>query len=227
MLQLKPEECRVLGTLIEKAQTTPNQYPLTLNALTNGCNQKNNRDPLTELSEDEVLEAVDGLKSKGLAREAILSGSRVNKFRHTIREALSVNVAEMAVLAELMLRGPQSPGELKTRAERMVPAGTEPALRSPEDALAVLGTLMAREEPLVRHLGRRTGERADRYAQLLCPELHRLDGPVERDAAAPRTGGRETEGVPAEIAELLARRIEELEQKVSSFEQRLDKLEWR
>ena len=128
MIQLSPVECRVLGTLVEKAQTTPNQYPLTLNGLTNGCNQKNNRDPLLELSEDEVLEAVDALKSKSLAREAIMTGSRVNKFKHAMRDALSINVAEMAVLTELLLRGPQSAGELKTRCDRLVPPGTSPGV---------------------------------------------------------------------------------------------------
>ncbi len=224
MIQLAPLECRVLGTLIEKAQTTPNQYPLTLNALTSGCNQKNNRDPLLELTEDEVLDAVDALKAKGLVREAIMSGSRVNKFKHVIRDVLSINVAEMAVLTELLLRGPQSAGELKTRCERLVPPGTTPGVGSPEAVLEVLSGLMKREEPLVRHLGRRAGERADRYAQLLCPNLHPLDGPVaggSESHAAPAAGVR-----PDEVAQILGR-IESLASRLGEVERRLMRLEGR
>jgi len=210
----------VLGTLVEKAQTTPNQYPLTLNGLTNGCNQKNNRDPLLELSEDEVLEAVDALKSKSLAREAIMTGSRVNKFKHAMRDALSINVAEMAVLTELLLRGPQSAGELKTRCDRLVPPGTSPGVGTPEAVLDVLSGLMNREAPLVRCLERRPGERSERYAQLLCPELHPTDSAGEDDSAPARvpadSGGS---SVAARLVEALAR-LEALEARVARLEGR-------
>src|SRR5262245_29711418 len=108
MQTLTADECRVLGVLIEKAQTTPAQYPLSLNALTVGCNQKNNRDPVTELSEERVFDAVDSLRKRGLVRETMLSGSRVSKFKHEVREKLAVTVEEMVLLAELWLRGPQS-----------------------------------------------------------------------------------------------------------------------
>jgi hypothetical protein len=220
MLQLSPVECRVLGTLVEKAQTTPNQYPLTLNALTNGCNQKNNRDPLLELSEDEVLDAVDGLKAKALAREAIMTGSRVNKFKHVMRDALSLNVAEMAVMTELLLRGPQSAGELKTRCDRLVPAGTTPGVGSPEAVLEVLEGLMKREEPMVRRLERRPGERSERYMQLLCPTLHPLDGPM---AAGTASVGRSSHGggSDAEVLEKLA----EVMERLRVLEERLSRLE--
>lgn len=219
MIQLSPVECRVLGTLVEKAQTTPNQYPLTLNALTNGCNQKNNRDPLLELSEDEVLDAVDGLKAKSLAREAIMTGSRVNKFKHVIRDALSINVAEMAVLTELLLRGPQSAGELKTRCDRLVPPGTTPGVGSPEAVLDVLDGLLKREEPMVRRLERRPGERSERYMQLLCPTLHPLDGPVP-GGAAPVGRGSATGG-DVEVMEKLSEvmeRLRVLEERISRLE---------
>lgn len=226
MIQLSPIECRVLGTLVEKAQTTPNQYPLTLNALTSGCNQKNNRDPLLELSEDEVLEAVDSLKGKSLVREAILTGSRVNKFKHVIRDALSINVAEMAVLTELLLRGPQSAGELKTRCERLVPPGTTPGVGSPEAVMDVLNGLLKREAPMVRHLGRRPGERSDRYAQLLCPDLHPLDGGATSGAAENAGGSGGGRVSASDLAELLEQ-ISGLTAKLEAMEQRLARLEGR
>lgn len=232
MIQLSPIECRVLGTLVEKAQTTPNQYPLTLNALTSGCNQKSNRDPLLELSEDEVLEAVDSLKGKSLVREAILTGSRVNKFKHVIRDALSINVAEMAVLTELLLRGPQSAGELKTRCERLVPPGTTPGVGSPQAVMDVLNGLLKRDAPMARHLGRRQGERSDRYAQLLCPDLHPLDGGATSgggDFSGDGPGGEGGSGgrvSASDLAELLDQ-IGGLTAKLEAMEQRLARLEGR
>lgn len=218
MIALKPNECRVLGALIEKAQTTPGQYPLTLNALNAACNQKNNRDPVLELDEDAVLSAVDGLKAKGLAREAIMSGSRVNKFKHAVRDVLQIGVAEMAVLAELLLRGPQSAGELRGRAERMVPPGTTPGLGSVEDAQSVLDALRSRPEPMVKRLERRPGERAERWVQLLCPDLHPLDAPPAHDGHP----SRHDHADPA-----IAERLAALEALVAVLQQRVELLEAR
>jgi uncharacterized protein YceH (UPF0502 family) len=174
MISLTPDECRALGVLIEKAQTTPQQYPLTLNALVNGANQKNNREPVTNLDEDKMLTAVDGLRAKGLTREVSLSGSRVAKFRHTTREALEISTSELVILAELLLRGPQTVGELRGRASRMHP------LESLEVVESLLKSLMGRAEPLLREVGPSAapGSRAARYAQLLCPDLHPLDAPA-------------------------------------------------
>ena len=137
---LNDVEVRVLGCLIEKELTTPEYYPLTLNALTNACNQKSNRDPVLNLEEVEVVRALDSLKFKQLA---LLSaeGGRVPKYRHTLIEKLRLDPPELAVLAELLLRGPQTVGELRTRGERMHPF---PDLASVED---VLGELMARTPP--------------------------------------------------------------------------------
>lgn len=219
MIVLEPTECRVLGTLIEKAQTTPNQYPLTLNSLTLGCNQKNNREPVTELSEDRVLSAIDGLKLKGLAREAIISGSRVNKFKHALRDVLQVGVAEMAVLAELMLRGPQSAGELRARAERMVPPGTTPGVGTAEDVQRLLETMASRAEPLVTCLGRRPGERAERWAQLLCPDLHPLDVGTTHHADHTSEAG----GSGASLRD----RLDELERSMRELLERVERLEGR
>ncbi len=177
---LKSDECRVLGVLVEKAQTTPTQYPLTLNALITGCNQKNNRDPVMNLSEDGVLDAIDGLRAKGLIREVMLTGSRVQKFRHVAREAMEVSTSELVILAEMLLRGPQTIGELRGRASRMHP------LESTEVVSNLLDHLMERPEPMVKKIAPAPGSRAPRYAQLLCPDLHPIDvmtspGPTSTD----------------------------------------------
>src|SRR2546421_10907535 len=162
MIELTPNEARALGVLIEKAFTTPEQYPLSLNALTNGANQKNNRDPVLSLSEDEVFEAVEGLRAKQLAVRVDSVGSRVHKYKHLAGETLHCKAGELAVLAELMLRGPQTLGELRGRASRMHP------MAMLEDVTTMLRGLMEQAEPLVKELARQPGSRAEQYAQLLC-----------------------------------------------------------
>lgn len=205
MLQLTPDECRVLGTLVEKAQTTPGQYPLTLNALTNGCNQKNNREPVTELDEETVFDGVDGLRRKGLVREVMLSGSRVQKFRHVAREVLNVNTAELAIVAELLLRGPQSVGELRGRASRMASED----LDSLEKTQLLLDALAARPEPLVKFHPPPPGSRAGLYVQQLCPDLHPIQASSQAAPPAPQANGLE-----ARVAEL-ERELSELRQEVA------------
>ena len=188
MLTLTKDECRVLGVMVEKAQTTPGQYPLTLNGVTLGCNQKNNRDPVTNFTEERVFDAMDKLRGRGLARELMLSGSRVPKFRHMAREVLEVTTSELVVLAELLLRGPQTVGELRGRATRMHP------IESLEEAQALLDGLMGRPEPMVRELPPAPGSRAKRYVQLLCPDLHPLD---HVSSGGPGGGGDSDEDEPA------------------------------
>jgi hypothetical protein len=216
MLTLTKDECRILGVLIEKAQTTPGQYPLTLNALVVGSNQKNNRDPVTNFDEERVYDAVDSLRGKGLVREAMLSGSRVPKFRHVAREALGVSTEELVILAELFLRGPQSVGELRGRATRMHP------IESLEEAQAVLDGLMKRPEPMVRELPPLPGQRAKRYAQLLCPDLHPLDHVASSAAggADESAGGAEARSADPE----LGARLDRLEAEVRALRQGLQKL---
>jgi uncharacterized protein YceH (UPF0502 family) len=210
MIQLTPLECRVLGVLIEKAQTTPAQYPLTLNAIVSGSNQKSNRDPVLALSDEQVVEALDALRGRSLVREVMLSGSRVEKFRHVAREALDVSTSELVVLAELLLRGPQTVGELRTRASRMH------SLESIDVVNNVLEHLMSRDEPLARKLAPAPGSRAPRYAQLLCPDLH----PLEAPAAA--VGGGTTASVASDAG--LAARVEALERRVETLSAKLELL---
>ena len=156
-------EVRVLGCLIEKELATPEYYPLTLNALTNACNQKSNRDPVMTLEEDDVVRALDALRFKQLALISA-EGGRVAKYRHILAEKMRLSPAELAVLAELLLRGPQTVGELRTRAERMHPfadlAGVE----------EVLEELMARTPPLVARLPRQPGRKEQRHAHLFSGE---------------------------------------------------------
>lgn len=202
MLQLTANEARVLGVLVEKAQTTPGQYPMTLNGLVSGCNQKNNRDPVLTLSEVSVEDALDGLRGKNIIRQVELTGSRVPKFRHIARETLEVDTNQLVILAELLLRGPQTVGELRGRASRMHP------LESLEVVENVLKSLMDRPEPLVERLDPLPGTRAERYQQLFSPELRaaHLLAPVRAVTAA--------EALDPAADDALAARVEALERQV-------------
>src|SRR5947209_14634720 len=157
--ELTPPEQRVLGCLIEKRWTTPDQYPLSVNGLRLACNQSTNRDPVTAYDESTVREAAQRLCKYGLARLTSGHGSRAIKYRHLAEEALSLGREELAVLAVLLLRGPQTPGELKARTERMAP------LASLEEVDRVLSALI--ERGYARRIGRRPGQKEDRFQQLL------------------------------------------------------------
>jgi uncharacterized protein YceH (UPF0502 family) len=208
MLELLPDECRVLGTLIEKALTTPGQYPLSLNSLVTGVNQKNNRDPVVEIDEDAALRAVDGLRAKGLARDVSFTGSRVEKYRHTAGEALELRPPELSLLSELLLRGPQTVGELRGRAGRMHPFES---LEVVENVLKALSERTAPLFPLVRELPPAPGSRAPRWMQLLCEDLHPITG-MASPLAAP---------VRVEAGPSAADRIAGLERRVQELEARL------
>jgi len=159
LAELTPPEQRVLGCLIEKRWTTPDQYPLSLNALRLACNQSTNRDPVTDYDESTVREAAQRLFRYGLARLASGHGSRAIKYRHLAEEALGLGREELAVLAVLLLRGPQTPGELKGRTERMA------RIESLSAVDGVLGVLI--ERGYARRLERRPGQKEDRFEQLL------------------------------------------------------------
>ena len=173
---LNEVECRVLGSLMEKEATTPEYYPLSLNALVNACNQKSNRDPAMNLDEGAVREALHCLEEQSLVRSVSPADSRVTKYEHRLQEAFNFYRHETAILCLLLLRGPQTPGELRSRSER---------IHSFDDLAAVqssLQHLMKREPPLVKPLPRQPGTKETRYAHLLSgdvvqaepePEAHR------------------------------------------------------
>ena len=162
MMDLDPVEVRILGCLIEKQRTTPDQYPLSLNGLRLACNQTTNRDPVVKYDESTIREALHRLSQRRFSRLASGHTSRAYKFRHLLDEALGLDEGELAVLAVLLLRGPQTPGELKQRTERMQGF---PDLTAVQD---VLDTLIERE--YVIRLARRPGQKEERYAHLLSAE---------------------------------------------------------
>jgi uncharacterized protein len=157
-------ETRVLGSLIEKDITTPDYYPLSLNALVNACNQKNNRDPVTTLDEESVRQALGTLQEKRLAGPASGADSRVTKFEHRLQEVFNFDRREIAVVCVLLLRGPQTPGELRSRTDRMY------HFEALDDVISTLDRLAQREPPLARVLPRQPGTKESRYTHLFSGE---------------------------------------------------------
>jgi uncharacterized protein YceH (UPF0502 family) len=196
-----------LGCLVEKELTTPDYYPLTLNALTNACNQKSNRSPVVSHDEATVVRALDGLREKGLADKIYKAGSRAPKYEHSFPEKFSLSLPEVAVLCELMLRGPQTVGEIRGRADRMY------RFRGLEEVEQILDVLMKREQPLVSKLPRQPGRKEGRYAHLLSgmPEMT-----------------EETREMPEEAATLRVRaeneRVAKLEEELAALRAELDAL---
>ncbi len=203
--ELSPEELRVLGCLIEKEATTPDQYPLTLNALVLACNQATNREPVVSYDQDTVTAALVDLRAKQLTRVLLPAHGRATKYRHVLGEAQALTAQELAVLAVLMLRGPQTVNELKIRTDRY---GADFAELGGVEG--VLDRLAGRPRPLVVRIDRRAGQREDRYAQL-------LGGPVSADDLAPAQAG------PGE-GPSRANRLEQLEEEVSRLRQDVDDL---
>lgn len=154
-------ECRVLGCLIEKEATVPDTYPMTLNALRGACNQKSSREPVVDFSESVVLEAADGLRAKRYTRLVHQPGGRASKHRHRLDEELVLDEPALAVLSVLLLRGPQTIGEMRTRTERQFEFG------SLDEVGHTLDRLSTRDEPLVRILPRQPGQKDQRWIQLL------------------------------------------------------------
>lgn len=203
-MDLSQVEVRVLGALVEKERTTPEHYPMTTNALVAACNQRTSRDPVTDYDERTVDVAVQELRQRGLARTIRGTGMRTYKHRHVVDEALGLDASQLAVLAVLALRGPQTPGELRTRTERYRGAG---------DIDAALAALAGRSEPLVVNLGRAPGQSQDRWAHLLA------GADAARDAAAaPPTAAPRQPAAPGGRVEELARRIEVLEARLARLE---------
>lgn len=210
-LQLSPTEIRVIGSLIEKAITTPDQYPLSINALTNACNQKSNRDPVMALDERTVQDTIDTLVKQHLVLERSGFGSRVPKYQHRFCNtgfgSLEFTPQATAILCELMLRGPQTPGELRGRAARMA------EIRDVTDVETALQALATREDgPFVVKLPREPGRRDSRYA-------HLIGGPVEMQAEPESPGAQAHAHAPS-----LADRIASLEAQVAGLRDELQRL---
>ena len=165
-------EVRVLGSLIEKDITTPEYYPMSLNALVNACNQKTNRDPVMQLEEDAVRDALEGLQQQRMAGPARGADSRVTKYEQRLQEVFNFTRQEIAVLCVLLLRGPQTPGELRGRAERLH------RFEALEDVQSALQKLMQREPPLAKVLPRQPGTKESRYAHLLAGDVVEAEVPV-------------------------------------------------
>jgi hypothetical protein len=209
---LNPVEVRVLGALVEKDATTPDYYPLSLNALVNACNQKSNRDPVMTLEEGTVRDALESLHDKGLAGPAGGADSRVTKYEHRVYDALKLGRREVAVLCELLLRGPQTPGELRGRAERMHP------FEGIEDVLSTLQRLIQRDPALVAMLPREPGRKESRYSHLMSGEVAaaELSATPARSVSADRNADLEHE-----LAEL-RKEVHELKQQFEEFKRRFE-----
>jgi uncharacterized protein YceH (UPF0502 family) len=208
-LQLHPVEVRVLGSLLEKEITTPEYYPLSLNALVNACNQKSNRDPMVSFDEATVEQALHSLRDKGLLLSITGAGSRVQKYAHRISEKLNLGRPELAILCELMLRGPQTLGELRTRADRMHTVDDTDQVQSVIDKLP----------ELITKLERRPGEKESRYAHLLSgpPTVsHSEPDPSPQPARQDRITALENE-----VAQL-RNELEDLKQQFAGFRKQFE-----
>jgi hypothetical protein len=205
---LSEVETRVLGALIEKGLTTPEYYPLSLNALVNACNQKSNRDPVMNVDETAVAQALRALDKEGLAGPADSMDNRVTKYEHRLQEAFNFDRREIAILCVLLLRGPQTPGELRGRAERMHPFEDLGQVQS------TLQRLAQREQPLVKVLPRQSGTKEARYAHLLSGDVH-TPAPEARDVPA-KTGAGNDERIA-----LLEDKLAGLQNDVSDLKQQL------
>jgi len=214
---LNEVEARVLGALLEKEITTPDYYPLSLNALVNACNQKSNRDPVMTLDEDAVRSALRSLHDNSLARSVRAADSRVTKYEHRLQEAFNFDRREAAIICELLLRGAQTPGELRSRAERMHHFDELSEVQS------ALQRLMTREPPLAKVLARQPGTKEFRY-------MHLLAGDVEPAAASPvgesapatnRENVDKVSRLESEVAEL-RKEIADLKQQFAAFRKQFE-----
>lgn len=184
---LNDTEVRVLGALIEKEITTPDYYPLSLNALMAACNQSSNRFPVVHFEEGEVGAAVDSLREKGLVHLVDRGETRVTKYRHVLYEAMNMGRPSIAVMCVLMLRGPQTVGEIRTRSNRLYD------FTSLEDVETTLNSLVSGESPLIVRLPRRTGQKEVRYAHLLSGTVAQSETEEETDPELDRIGNLERE----------------------------------
>ena len=223
-MHLTPTEARVLGALIEKEITTPEYYPLSLNALVNACNQKNNREPVLSLDEVEVRQALHGLEDEHLAGP-VRGDGRVAKYEHHLQEVFNFTRAETAIICVLLLRGPQTPGELRGRTERMY------KFDELSDVQATLQKLIAREPSLVKILPRQPGTKEARYAHLLSGDIETFEPAAAAYATSHAHSNSHSEEDPelkerlaqveAEVA-ILTRELGELREQVERLTRLLE-----
>jgi uncharacterized protein YceH (UPF0502 family) len=211
--KLTPVEARVLGCLIEKEVTTPDYYPLSLNALQNAANQKSNREPVMELDEEAVRRALHSLSDQGLARSAA-TDSRVAKFEHRLADVFNFHRHEIALICVLLLRGPQTPGELRTRTERLYSFDDLNAVHS------ALNLLMNRQPPLVKLLARQPGTKEARYAHLLSGDV--TEQTTAHDTHAPHDSP--SAGLEATVTATYTERLMDLEREVADLRHEVTEL---
>jgi uncharacterized protein YceH (UPF0502 family) len=220
-LTLTPIEARVLGALIEKEITTPEYYPLSLNALTNACNQKSNRDPVLHVEESDVRKALNHLEYQSLVRSVSSTDSRVTKFEHRLQDVFNFYRPEVAIICELLLRGPQTPGELRTHASRMH------AFDDLESVHSALSRLEKREPPLITVLPRQPGTKEARYAHLLgdtppvAPSVPAYVDAARDNNAAPASSNERIETLAAEVAELRSQ-LADLQTQFAAFRKQFE-----
>jgi uncharacterized protein YceH (UPF0502 family) len=215
-----PVEARVLAALVEKQITTPNNYPLTLTSLATACNQKSNREPVTDLTEEEVVRALFNLREQNIAWEKAPAGSRVMKYSHDISQQFDFADRQLAVMCELMLRGPQTIGELRTHCERMHPLGDI------SQAAEVVQSLVDwPDSPLAVKLSKEPGRRESRYAHLLCGEPEISDDPVavtpNAAVIAVRAENERIAALEAEVQQFRAE-IDELTEQFAGFKKQFE-----
>jgi uncharacterized protein len=212
---LNPAEARVLGSLVEKDITTPDYYPLSLNALINACNQKNNREPVTNFDEETVRLALRNLSDKRLAGPAGGADGRVTKYEHRLQEVFNFTRPETAILCVLLLRGPQTPGELRGRTERMH------RFEDLDEVLSGLQQLMRREPPLAKALGRRPGTKEIRYAHLLSGDVEAWEPPAEAASSSGSADAERLIQLEEKVAALQAE-VAELKQQIAEFRKQFE-----
>ena len=212
---LNPMEARVLGALIEKDITTPDYYPLSLNALVNACNQKSNRDPVMSLDENAVRDALYSLNEKGLAGAVSSADSRVSKYEHRLQETYNLPRGETAILCVLLLRGPQTPGELRGRTERMF------SFNDLSDVQSALQRLIQREDSLVKMLARQPGTKEARYAHLLCGEVEGGEAASEAVVTRASLDGSRITRLEIEVGNLKSE-IADLRQQLEGFRKQFE-----
>lgn len=208
-------EARVLGSLVDKQLTTPEYYPLTLNALTAACNQKSNRDPVMSLGETEILAAIDSLRDKNLVYLYYGSSSRAVKYKHMLPKVLELDEPAVAIITLLLLRGAQTVGELRGRSDRLFEFGSLPEVQE------TLDTLADRDEPLVVRLERQPGQKESRYAHLLSGPAEQNPVVREQVQTSLAVSGNKIEDLEKEIARL-SDEVSELRSQFKEFQEQFE-----